>query len=215
MRFALLLSAITLLHAQGTSPKSKATDYPVHVQLDSVTLAAEYLIHSLPTPQGNLIASDYLIVEVAFYGPSFSRLKMSPDNFTLRINGKATLTTEAPGMVSGSIKNPSSRPHLEGGGSIGMGDGTISVGPRPPPSQFPGDGNDRTPAGQPTTTVKSVEEDTNIDHRVQNVSLPEGEHSLPRSGLLYFYYRGKIKSIRSLELLYAGAMGKASLKLLP
>ena len=91
MRFALLMSAITLLHAQGTPPKTKASDYPVHVQMDTVTLAGEYLVHSLPTPQGTLIANDYLVVEVAFFGPSFSRLKMSPDNFTLRINNsKAT-----------------------------------------------------------------------------------------------------------------------------
>jgi len=215
MRFALLLSISTLLGAQGTEPKAAPGDYPVHAQLDTVTLAAEYLVHSLPTPQGTLIANDYLVVEVAFFGPSFSRLKMSPDNFTLRINGKGTpLSTEAAGMVSGSIKFPSTRPHLEGGGSVGAGDGTISVGPRPPPSQFPGDGNDRVPANQPVT-VKSVETEANIDHRVQNVELPEGEHSLPRSGLLYFYYRGKIKNIHSLDLIYDGTMGKATLKLLP
>jgi hypothetical protein len=177
-------------------------------------LAAEYMVHSLPTPQGNLIANDYLVVEVAFYGPSFSRLKMSPDNFTLRINGKGILTTEPPGMVAGSIKFPGERPHLETTGSVGIGDGTVSVGPRPPPSQFPGDGNERTAPVQ-GPSVKTVEQEKSIDYRVQNATLPEGEHSLPRSGLLYFYYRGKIKNIRSLDLLYAGTMGKATLKLLP
>ncbi len=215
MRFALLLSAITLLHAQGTPPKSKADDYPVHVQMGTVTLAAEYLVHSLPTPQGTLVANDFLIVEVAFFGPSFSRLKMSPDNFTLRINGKgAGLTTEPAGMVSGSIKFPSAHPHLETAGSVGAGDGTVTVGPRAPPSRFPGDGNDRTPTGQPPT-VKTVEEESSIDHRVQNAALPEGEHTLPRSGLLYFYFRGKTKNIHSLDLFYEGTMGKATLKLLP
>jgi hypothetical protein len=215
MRFALLLSAVTLLKAQGTPPKTKAADYPVAVQVGTVTLAAEYLVHSLPTPKGTLIANDYLVVEVAFFGPSFSRLKMSPDNFTLRINGKgAPLSTEAPGMVSGSIKFPSTHPHLEAAGSVGAGDGTISVGPRAPPSQFPGDGKDRTPTGQPPT-VKEVELESSIDNRVLNATLPEGEHSLPRSGLLYFFFRGKIKNIHTLDLFYEGAMGKATLKLLP
>lgn len=214
MRFALLLSALTLLDAQGTAPKTKAADYPVRVQLDTVTLAAEYLVHSLPTPQGTLVANDYLVVEAAFFGPSFSRLRMSPDNFTLRINGKGTLSTEPPGMVAGSIKFPSARPHLEGGASVGVGDGTVAVGPRAPPSQFPGDGNDRTAAGQPPT-VNSVEQEYSLEVRVQNATLPEGEKSLPRSGLLYFFYRGKIKNIHSLDLLYDGAMGKATLKLLP
>jgi hypothetical protein len=50
---------------------------------------------------------------------------------------------------------------------------------------------------------------------VQNVTLPEGENSLPRSGLLYFFFRGKVKNLRSLELFYNGSMGKATLKLLP
>jgi len=215
MRFALFLSAVTLLHAQGTPPKTKAADYPVEVQMGTVTLAAEYLVHSLPTPKGTLIASDYLIVEVAFFGPSFSRLKMSPDNFTLRINGKGDpLSTEPPGMVSGSIKFPSAHPHLEATGSVGTGDGTISVGPRAPQSQFPGDGKDRTPTGQPPT-VKEVEEESSIDNRVRNATLPEGEQSLPRSGLLYFFVRGKMKNIHTLDLFYEGAMGKATLKLLP
>ena len=215
MRFALFLSAITLLCAQGTPPKSKATDYPVHVQMETVTLAAEYLVHSLPTRAGTLIANDYLVVEVAFYGPPFSRLKMSPDNFILKINGKSeTLTPEAPGMVSQSIKFPSARPHLEAGGSVSAGDGTVSVGPRAPPSQFPGDGNERTAPGQPAT-VKTVEEEASIQARVQGAALPEREQPLPRSGLLYFLYRGKVKNIRTLDLYYEGSMGRSTLKLLP
>jgi hypothetical protein len=215
MRFALFLSVVALLQAQGTPPKTKASDYPVHVELGTVTLAADYLVHSVPTPKGNLIAPDYLVVEAAFFGPSFSRLRMSPDNFTLRINGKGDpLSTEPPGMVSQSIKYPGARPHLEAAGSIGMGDGNISVGPRPPPSQFPGDGNERTAPVQ-GGTVKTIEDEAAIEYRVQNATLPEGENSLPRSGLLYFYFRGKIKNIHSLDLLYEGAMGKATLKLLP
>jgi hypothetical protein len=215
MRFALFLSAITLLHAQGTPPKTKASDYPVHAEMGTVTLAAEYLVHSLPTPKGNLIATDYLIVEAAFFGPSLSRLKMSPNDFSLRINGKGEpLSTELPGMVARSIRYPGARSHLEASGSVGAGDGTISAGPRPPPSQFPGDGNERTSTGPPTT-VKSVEEEAAIEYRVQNATLPEGENSLPRSGLLYFYFRGKIKNIHTLELFYDGPMGKSTLKLLP
>ena len=54
-----------------------------------------------------------------------------------------------------------------------------------------------------------------IEYRVRNASLPEGEHTLPRSGLLYFYYRGKTKNIHSVDLFYNGPLGKATLKLLP
>jgi hypothetical protein len=215
MRFGLFLSAIALLRAQGTPPKTKASDYPVHVEMGSVTLAAEYLVHSLPTPKGNLISTDYLVVEAAFFGPPFSRLKMSPDHFSLRINGKGDpLSTELPGMVARSIQYPGARAHLEAAGSVGVGDGTVSVGPRPPPSQFPGDGNERSPSGQPAT-VKSIEDEAAIEYRVRNATLPEGENSLPRSGLLYFYFRGKIKNIHTLELFYDGPLGKSTLKLFP
>jgi hypothetical protein len=211
-RLALVLATVTLLGAQGTPPKTAPTDYPVHVQVETVTLAAEYLVHSLPTTQGTLVANDYLVVEVAFFGPLYSRLKMSPDNFALRINGKGDpLTTEAPGMVSQSIKFPGAHPHLETTGTVNAGDGTVTVGPRPPPSRFPGDGNDRTHA----PTLSEVNEENSVHYRVQASSLPEGEHSLPRSGLLYFFYRGKAKNIRTLELFYNGPLGKSTLKLLP
>jgi hypothetical protein len=215
MRLALFLSAVTLIPAQDT-PRTKAADYPVHVQLDAVTVAAEYLVHSLPTPQGTLIATDYLVVEVAFFGPPMSRLRMSPDNFVLRINGRRDpLPTQPPGMVSQSIKYPNEHPGLTAVGSVSSGDGTVTVGPRPPPSQFPGDGKDRQPTGQPPVTIVEKENQDTIEARVQNASLPEAEKPLPRSGLIYFPFRGKIKNIHSLELMYEGTMGKAVLKLLP
>ena len=211
-RLALILATVTLLAAQGTQPKTAPTDYPVRVQMDTVTLAAEYLVHSLPTTQGTLVANDYLVVEVAFFGPLYSRLKMSPDNFALRINAKGDpLTTEAPGMVAQSIKFPGAHPHVETTGTVNAGDGTVTVGPRPPPSRFPDDGNDRTHA----PTLNEVNEENSVHYRVHASSLPEGEHSLPRSGLLYFFYRGKTKNIRTLELFYNGPMGKSTLKLVP
>lgn len=213
MRVALLFTAITLLRAQGAPPKTQAGDYPVHVQLDSVTLAAEYLVHSIPTAKGTLVANDFLVVEAAFFGPALSRLKMCPDHFTLRINGKGSpLMTQSAGMVADSIKYPGIRPHLETTGSVtGADGGTVSVGPRPPTSRFPGDGNDR----QRTPSVTEKHDEDALEYRVQSASLPEGEHPLPRAGLLYFAYSGKTKNIRSLELLYDGPMGKARLKLLP
>ncbi len=216
MRFALSLSLATVLSAQST-PRSKASDYPAHVQMETVTLAAEYLVHTLPTPTGPLIAKDYLVVDVAFFGPPFSRLKISPDHFTLRINGHGEpLQAQLPGMVAGSIKFPDStgHPSLTGAAGVGIGNGQVVIGPRPPASQFPGDGNDRTASTQPITQVQKEQEDT-VDYRVQNASLLEGEQSLPRSGLIYFPFQGRTKGIHSLQLLYNGPMGKTVLKLLP
>jgi hypothetical protein len=49
--------------------------------------------------------------------------------------------------------------------------------------------------------------------RVQKASLPEGDRPLPQAGLIFFQYGGKTESIRSLELIYDGPAGKATLKL--
>jgi hypothetical protein len=50
---------------------------------------------------------------------------------------------------------------------------------------------------------------------VQKAVLPEGDRALPQAGLIFFQYRGKTKDIHSIELLYAGTAGKATLALQP
>jgi hypothetical protein len=51
--------------------------------------------------------------------------------------------------------------------------------------------------------------------RVQRASLPEGDRPLPKAGLIFFQYRGKTQNLQSLELIYDGPAGKATLKLQP
>ncbi|MCL5745164.1 MAG: hypothetical protein M1541_14775, partial [Acidobacteria bacterium] len=50
---------------------------------------------------------------------------------------------------------------------------------------------------------------------VQKATLPEGDRVLPQAGLLYFPYRGKTQRIHSIELIYAGPAGKATIPLQP
>ena len=50
------------------------------------------------------------------------------------------------------------------------------------------------------------------EQRVQKASLPEGERLLPAAGLIFFDHRGKSNS---LELIYNGPAGKATLTLQP
>ena len=51
--------------------------------------------------------------------------------------------------------------------------------------------------------------------RVQKATLPEGDRALPQAGLIYFQYRGEAKGIHSVELIYDGPAGKATLALQP
>ena len=45
--------------------------------------------HSVPTAQGTLSTEDYVVVETAFFGAPGTRIQISPDDFAIRINGKA------------------------------------------------------------------------------------------------------------------------------
>jgi len=54
-----------------------------------------------------------------------------------------------------------------------------------------------------------------MNQRVQRTTMLEGDRPLPQAGLLFFEYRGKTQSIRSLELIYSGAAGNAVVVLHP
>ena len=54
-----------------------------------------------------------------------------------------------------------------------------------------------------------------MEQKVQKATLPEGDRALPVAGLIFFQYHGKTQSIKSLELIYDGPAGKATLMLQP
>ena len=49
--------------------------------------------------------------------------------------------------------------------------------------------------------------------RVKKAAIPEGDRALPQAGLVFFEHHGKAENIKSVELIYEGPAGKASLKL--
>jgi len=51
--------------------------------------------------------------------------------------------------------------------------------------------------------------------KVEKASLPEGDRPLPEAGLLFFPYHGQGDKIKSVELIYSGPAGKATLTLQP
>jgi hypothetical protein len=71
-------------------------------------------------------------------------------------------------------------------------------------------------SNEPPPPVKiPIEVQRAMAQRVQKATLPEGDRPLPVAGLIYFQYRGAAKGIRSVELMYDGAAGKATLALQP
>jgi hypothetical protein len=192
---------------KGIPPRTAPADYQAHAQAGTVTIAAEFKGHSIPTSLGPLSSEDYVAVEIGWFGPADARVKIASADFSLRINvKKAPLPAQPYGLVVGSVKDPEwvppeppaskSKTSMGGGGGGGRGEqGESNSPPVPPPIPFP---------------VQRA-----MAQRVQKAALPEGDRALPQAGLIFFQYRGKPQSIHSVELLYASPAGKATLTLQP
>jgi hypothetical protein len=193
-----------IAEAKGMSPRAAPADYQAQAQAGTFTIAAEFKGHSVPTPGATLSTEDYVVVEAAMFGPSEARLKLSIDDFSLRINGKKT---PAPGqpyvLVFESLRDPEWEPPVKaesksktsigGGGTRGQSDSNMP----PAPVHIP------------------IELQRAMQQHVRKAALPEGDRALPQAGLIFFQYRGKAQGIHSIELIYAGPAGNASLALQP
>jgi hypothetical protein len=187
---------------RGLPPRATPADYQAHASAGKVTVAAEFARHSVPTMEGTYSTPDYVVVETGLFGPRGEHLTISIDNFSLRVNGKKTPLPSQPfGLLFSSLKDPEwappvppeskSRTGLTSGGPSGLND------TKPTPPKMP-------------LALRRV-----MNQHVQKASLPEGDRALPVAGLIYFEYRGKADGIHSLELIYDGPAGKATMPLLP
>ena len=207
---------------QGTEPKAKAQDYAAHERIGDITIGAENLGHSLPIPDRPLFTPDYLVVEVALFSEGNKPFSVDPGQFSLRLNEKkVALMPQSPGLVASSIKYPDweTRPELVG--TAGIGDAQVGIGRTPSVERFPGDrrtarpppgGIPRVPDPQDRSGIERPPP-MSIDDAVQRATLPAGVVHPPVSGFLYFFYKGKLKSIKAMELIYDGPAGKVVLPL--
>ena len=191
---------------KGMPPRATPADYQAQEQAGTVTIAAEFQGHAIPTLQGNLTTEDYVVVETGFFGPPGARIKLSFDDFELRINGKKTVPSQPYGVVLGSVKDPEWAPPEP---------------PKPKSKSSLSTGGDEQGGGiqrgekEPPMPVKiPIEVQRAMAERVRRASLPEGDRALPVAGLIFFPY-GKAKGIHTVELVYTGPAGKATLTLQP
>ncbi len=205
--------------AQGTEPKAKPEEYPVqaHAKVlgQPVGVGAEFMVHSFSRGEESYIAPEFLVVEVALFPAKGANLSISPSQFTLRINGKKqVLQAQSPEMVASSLDHPQwqNRPRFEAGG--GMGGIGVGTG-RPQPTNIPGQPPEPgtrlpNPPGVPQDNPGAVEPRQRVSPQELAVqtALPSGDFHRPVSGFLYFVYKGKSSSIKSLELQYEDATVK-------
>jgi hypothetical protein len=186
--------------AQGLPPRATPADYQIQGKAGSVTIAAEFDGHSVPLAEGPLTTEDFVVVEAAFFGTSGARLTLTPGNFSMRINGKKMLVPAVPaGLVLRSLKDPAYAPLTKSE----VGKTQINDGGR-----GGGGGND----GPPPPPKVPIEVQLSMEKRTKKASMPEGDRPLPQAGLLFFEFGGKVRSV---ELIYDGPAGKATLNLQP
>jgi hypothetical protein len=192
----------------GTTPKSKASGYPVHAQLEDAEIGAEYMVRTVLAENQSFLTDDYLVVEIAVFPLHRREFLVNTNHLSIRINGRdSEVLPQVPAMVAASLKYPdwTRKPQLIG--SAGVGDGGIIIGRPRPVERFPGDrrAQDRLPApprvpDQPARAADKAEE-ANPAETVVNAALPEGRIRLPVSGFVYFPYSGKLEKLKSVELL--------------
>ncbi len=188
--------------AKGMPPRASATEYLAHAKAGSLTIGAEFKGHNVPTLQGPLTTEDYVVVELGIFGGADAKVKLSADDFSLRINGKKGLATQPYGLVIANVKDPEWAP------------------PEPPAAKKSalntgGGGGQDQQDSTPKVVHIPIEVQRAMAQRVQKSTLPEGGRALPVAGLIYFQYRGREKGIKSLELVYNGPAGKSTIELHP
>jgi hypothetical protein len=192
--------------AKGMPPRTGPTEYQAQAQAGTVTIAAEFMGHAVPTPEQTVAADDYIVVEAGLFGPPGAKITLARGDFSLRINGKKVPSPSEPyELVFHSLKDPQWQPpETEESKSKGGGTGITTgnnggAGNSPPP----------LPPKMPFELRRAMEQ------HVQRAAMQEGDRPMPQAGLLFFLYRGKTEGIRSLELIYNGAAGNATLTLQP
>jgi hypothetical protein len=184
---------------KGMPPRATPGDYPAHIQVGNITIAAEFTGHSVPRPEDPLSTDDYIIVEACLFGPPGARLTLSPDDFSMRINDKKPQTSQPFVVVASSLRDPEwvppDQPKAKSKTSFGGGGGASDTATLPP--KIP------------------IELQRSMTQYIRKAALPEGDRPLPAAGLLFFQYHGKVQNIRFLQLIYSGPAGKATLELQP
>jgi hypothetical protein len=197
----------------GTQPKPSAAEYATSGKGAYVSLGAELLGRAVDSGTASFFTASYIVVEAAVFPRDNPGLPVSPSQFRLRINGATReLSTAAAGAVAADIRNPEysgdHAPGLDGAVSAGG----VVVATRRQAERFPGDPTVRRPGGQTTSSDQPTSADRGSQAAVE-LALEAGPGGTARSGLLYFHWKGKLKDLKKIELVYDGPGGLTVLRL--
>lgn len=197
--------------------REKPSEYQASVALPGKrTLAGDYLGHSAPTPRGALFAPNHVVVEVAIFGSG--PIVLNTSHFQLQLTGgrgtpQRPLQTEPSTIVASSMREGSmynqGRARMEVGGGINntgviLGRRTQTTGIPDIDAQRPGRGSDPPVVGAPGHDRSGIPAEGPVDpaKALADIEIINGERRMPVRGLLFFPYAGKLKSLRTVTLLY-------------
>jgi len=180
---------------QAVDWRKTPADYPAHIAVPDMNIGVEYMVTTFAAEGQTFTVDDHLLLEVGIYPRG--EAKVDVRRFTLRINGKRLLMTQIPGMVAASVKYPdwTNKPTLEASA------GPIILGRPQSVGRFPGDR--RIPETRRDPVADDSLKPAAVDYEalIKKSALPEGQFNKPVAGYLYFPFDGKLKSIKTVELL--------------
>jgi hypothetical protein len=188
------------VRAVGLPPRPTPADYQFRTQAGTMTIAAEFMGQGVPTEEGGPYTTDnYVVVEAALFGAPGAKIQLSYKDFSLRFNGKKqAVPAQAYVTVFPNLKDPEWQPpeseRNQSATSIAGAGGSDSDRTKQIPKM--------------PMALRHV-----MEQRVLKASLSEGDRALPQAGLLFFEWHGDTKGIHTMELLYSGPAGKATLAL--
>jgi hypothetical protein len=189
----ILLSCVTQLGALDV--RKSPAEYPSQIEVADMSVGVEYMVTSFSAEGQTFSVEDHLLLEVGVFPRGEAKVDLR--RFTLRINGKRLLMTQTPGMVAASVKYPdwTSKPSLQANV------GGVMIGRPQSVERFPGDR--RIPETRRSPVDDGSPKPEGIDYAglINKSALPEGRFNRPLAGFVYFPYEGKLKSIKTVELL--------------
>ncbi len=205
---ALAFAATAWAQATGTTPKPKPDGYPAHSRAGDVAIAAEYLMHTLPSGTRQFVIPKYLVIEVAIYPPRAGAVEVANTMFSLRVNGRKELRPHSPEMAAYSVRYAEQNQQR----GIQAAAGPVVIGRAPRSERFPGDPSaDREPpvarVPQPAHGGVERQEPETAPEAIARTAFPDVRATGPVSGFLFFEFQGKMKSIESLELVFHSGEG--------
>lgn len=192
------------VEVKGIAARGSAAEYQTAVKMGNYTLGVDFDAHGVPTSDGVFSTEEYIVFEVALYGPPGSHMALKFEDFSLRINGKKQAAASVPfTFVFKSLKSPEWEATLayvpkQSANGINTGGGGAAADSTPPPAP-----------------KMPLDVERRMQLRVQKAAPPEGDRPLPVTGIIFFPYSGKVKNIKTMELLYSGEAGKATIPMAP